>query len=213
MAGSDWLNMKEIDQLKWATKHLRTKGETHEGAPISATNFDAWLSQERTKDSALLLTMKLAWTQAQRRKADKNAKKKACSFVLSEQAKQKLNKLAKQNKSSITNFLENLLSDEYEQAAQQKTVAKNAAKRAAEKEQQLKKRLDSLYLALQKCVTELTQRIVMMEAVELSIDSLSEEQKSQSEALYAKTLKKVTGKSPTAFLNEQLSRSMERAPN
>ncbi|ANF87725.1 hypothetical protein ACLBW8_00725 [Pseudomonas sp. M5A4_2d] len=137
----------------------------------------------------------------------------ACSFVLSEQAKQKLNTLAKQNKSSITNFLESLLSDEYEQAAQQKTVAKNAAKRAAEKEQQLKKRLDSLYLALQKCATELTQRVVMMEAVDLSIASLSEEQKSQSEALYAKTLKKLTGKSPTTFLNEQLSRSTERAPN
>lgn len=212
MAGSDWLNMKEMDQLKWATKHLRTKGETHEGAPISATNFDAWLSQERTKDSALLLRMKLAWTQAQRRKADKNAKKKACSFVLSEQAKQKLNKLAKQNKSSITNFLESLLSDEYEQATQQKKVAKNAAKRAADKEQQLKKKLGSLYSALQECIKELTQRTVMMGAANLSIDSLSEEQKSVSAELYTETLKKLTDKSLMSLLDEQLSRSMERAP-
>lgn len=212
MAGSDWLNMKEIDQLKWATKHLRTKGETHEGAPISATNFDAWLSQERTKDSALLLRMKLAWTQAQRRKADKNAKKKACSFVLSEQAKQKLNKLAKQNKSSITNFLESLLSDEYEQATQQKKVAKNAAKRAADKEQQLKKKLGSMYSALQECIKELTQRTVMMGAANLSIDSLSEEQKSVSAELYTETLKKLTDKSLMSLIDEQLSRSMERAP-
>ncbi|RUT39797.1 hypothetical protein WG29040_05620 [Pseudomonas sp. PAMC 29040] len=212
MAGSDWLNMKEMDQLKWATKHLRTKGETHEGAPISATNFDAWLSQERTKDSALLLRMKLAWTQAQRRKADKNAKKKACSFVLSEQAKQKLNKLAKQNKSSITNFLESLLSDEYEQATQQKKVAKNAAKRATDKEQQLKKKLGSVYSALQECIKELTQRTVMMGAANLSIDSLSEEQKSVSAELYTETLKKLTDKSLMSLLDEQLSRSMERAP-
>ncbi|AZF33405.1 hypothetical protein C4J89_3947 [Pseudomonas sp. R4-35-07] len=212
MAGSDWLNMKEIDQLKWATKHLRTKGETHEGAPISATNFDAWLSQERTKDSALLLRMKLAWTQAQRRKADKNAKKKACSFVLSEQAKQKLNKLAKQNKSSITNFLESLLSDEYEQATQQKKVAKNAAKRAADKEQQLKKKLGSLYSALQECIKELTQRTVMMGEANLSIDSLSEEQRSVSAELYTETLKKLTDKSLMSLIDEQLSRSMERAP-
>lgn len=212
MAGSDWLNMKEIDQLKWATKHLRIKGETHEGAPISATNFDAWLSQERTKDSALLLRMKLAWTQAQRRKADKNAKKKACSFVLSEQAKQKLNKLAKQNKSSITNFLESLLSDEYEQATQQKKAAKNAAKRAADKEQQLKKKLGSLYSALQECIKELTQRTVMMGEANLSIDSLSEEQRSVSAELYTETLKKLTDKSLMSLIDEQLSRSMERAP-
>lgn len=132
--------------------------------------------------------------------------------MLSEQAKQKLNKLAKQNKSSITDFLESLLSDEYEQATKQKIIAKDAAKRAADKEQQLRKKLSSMHSALQKCITELTQRTAIMEAANLSIDSLSEEQKSRSTALYKETLKKITGKGLISFLDEQLPRSMGRAP-
>lgn len=86
------------------------------------------------------------------------------------------------------------------------------AKNALDKEKLGRKKLGSLYSALLECIRELTQRTVMMEAANLSIDSLSEEQKSLSAELYTETLKKLTNKSLMSLIDEQLSRSMERAP-
>lgn len=210
MKSTPWLDLTSADQRGWALKYLQETGLTYRGTLITDGWLDEWLGQERFKDSALLERMKRAWGQVLRRKASKAAGKIACSFVLSSQAKRRLDALAKKNKASITDFLETLLSGEYEQANLQKVEARSAAKKAADKEKLLRKKLDSITPALQ-CITELMQRTVMMEAANLSIDDLSEEQKSRSELLSTEALKKLTGKSSIFFMDELLPRPMERA--
>ena len=57
---------------------------------------------------------------------------------------------------------------------------------------------------------ELTQRTIMMETENLSIDDISEEQKSRGAALHSETLKKFTAKRPMLPRDEVFPRSMER---
>lgn len=209
-ADSYWLNLEDPTQREWARKHLHNKGAIYLDQPITYKSLDVWLQQERDKDSALLVRMQSAWGQVQRRKESKRAGEKACSFVLSSKAKRQLDSLAKQNESSIKDFLETLLSDEYEEASQQKILAKDAAKKTAEREKLLRKKLEAINSALHECVTELTQRTIMMEAENLSIDDLSEEQKIRSAALHSETLKKFTAKRLMLPRDEVFPRGMER---
>jgi hypothetical protein len=206
MTSTPWLDLENADQRSWALIYLRT----HRGAVITEKGLDEWLIQERRKDSAVLARMKRAWGQVQRRKESKRAGEKACSFVLSSKAKRHLDTLAKQNESSIKDFLETLLSDEYEEASQQKIAARDAAKKAAEKEKLLRKKLEAINLALHECITELTQRTIMMETENLSIRDISEEQKSQSATLHSETLKKFTAKRSMLPRDEVFPRGMER---
>lgn len=206
MTSTSWLDLENADQRRWALNYLLT----YRGALVTEAGLDEWLKQERYQDSAVLARMKLAWGQVQRRKESKRAGEKACSFVLSSKAKRQLDTLAKQNESSIKDFLETLLSDKYEEASQQKIAARDAAKKSAEKEKPLRKKLEAINSALHECITELTQRTIMMEAENLSIDDISEEQKSRSAALHSETLKKFTAKRPMLPRDEVFPRSMER---
>lgn len=209
-ADSYWLNLEDPTQREWARKHLHNMGAIYLDQPITYKSLDGWLQQERDKDSALLVRMQSAWGQVQRRKESKRAGEKACSFVLSSKAKRHLDTLAKQNKAGIKDFLETLLSDEYEQASQQKIAARDAAKKAAEKEKLLRKKLEAINSALHECITELTQRTIMMETENLSIDDISEEQKSRSAALHSETLKRFTAPRPMLPRDEEFPRGMER---
>lgn len=206
MTSTSWLDLENAHQRRWALNYLRT----YRGALVTEAGLDEWFKQERYQDSAVLARMKLAWGQVQRRKESKRAGEKACSFVLSSKAKRHLDTLAKQNESSIKDFLETLLSDEYEEASQQKIAARDAAKKAAEKEKLLRKKLEAISSALHECITELTQRTIMMETENLSIDDISEEQKSRSAALHSATLKKFTAKRPMLPRDEVFPRGMER---
>jgi len=206
MTNTSWFDLENADQRRWALNYLRT----YRRALVTERELDDWFEQEREQDSAVLARMKSAWGQVQRRKESKRAGEKACSFVLSSKAKRHLDTLAKQNDSSIKDFLETLLSDEYEKANQQKIAARDAAKKAVEKEKQLRKKLEAINSALHECITELTQRTIMMEAENLSIDDISEEQKSRSAALHSETLKKFTAKRPMLHRDEVFPRGMER---
>ena len=206
MTSTSWFDLENADQRRWALNYLRT----YRGALVNEGGLDKWLKQERHQDSAVLARMKLAWGQVQRRKESKRAGEKACSFVLSSKAKRHLDTLAKQNESSIKDFLETLLSDEYEEASKQKIAARDAARKAAEKEKLLRKKLEAINSALHECITELTQRTIMMEAENLSIDDLSEEQKSRSAALRLETLKKFTAPRPMLPRDEVFPHGMER---
>lgn len=206
MTSTSWLDLENADQRRWALNYLRT----YRGALVTKAGLDEWFKQERYQDSAVLARMKLAWGQVQRRKESKRAGEKACSFVLSSKAKRHLDTLAKQNESSIKDFLETLLSYEYEEASQQKIAARDAAKKAAEKEKLLRKKIEAINSALHECITELAQRTIMMETENLSIDDISEEQKSRSAALHSATLKKFTAKRPMLPRDEVFPRGMER---
>ena len=81
---------------------------------------------------------------------------------------------------------------------------------AAEKEKLLRKKLEAINSVLHECITELTQRTIMMEAENLSIDDLSEEQKSRSAALRLETLKKFTAPRPMLPRDEVFPHGMER---
>ena len=206
MTSTSWFDLENADQRRWALNYLRT----YRRALVTERELDDWVKQEQQRDSGVLARMKSAWGQVQRRKESKRAGEKACSFVLSSKAKRHLDSLAKQNESSIKDFLETLLSEEYEEATQQKIAARDAARKAAEKEKLLRKKLEAINSALHECITELTQRTIMMETENLSIDDISEEQKSRGAALHSETLKKFTAKRPMLPRDEVFPRGIKR---
>lgn len=107
---SEWLDVDNTAQHKWAIAHLQRKGEVVQRKYQSNyKNLLDWgyALRRSAKNELLIRKMKDAWRQKAYR--DRQDSKKPCTLVLSIEAKDMLDKLAELNSSNISQTVEKLI--------------------------------------------------------------------------------------------------------
>ncbi|GEM_PF-2989480 len=203
-----WLNVNHEEQAEWAVNYLRKKGILHDGRYLlSREELRQWLRQERAQtDSGLLMRMERAWDQVQRRKTDRSKKLRRFNVLVSAQAMKQFQAFRKPLKTTNSNALEMLITAENERAAAQNVEIRKAQEDA----RQLKSKLKLLNKQMQECINELSDRSVLMEDARISLDGLTEEQKSRSKKLFQQLVNDLIGPNLTSKLDLAFHDRMER---
>lgn len=203
-----WLDVNNQEQAVWAASYLSKKGVALDGRYLlSTTPLSQWLKQERERPhSGLLMRMEKAWDQVQRRNADRAKKMKRLNTLISARAMQQLLAFRKELQTTNSNILEILLTAESERAAAQNEKTKQAQEEAS----QLKSKLNVLNRITQKCIEKLSDCCVLMEDAQISLNDITDEQKSRSKKLVLQRFKDVYDSDLISKLDVLLYRHMDR---
>ncbi len=203
-----WLDVNHERQADWAVNYLRKKGILDDGGYLlSSKALSQWLEQERAQPhSELLMLMKNAWDQVQRRNADRSKKMKRLNTLISAQAMKQFQAFRKSLKTTNSNALEMLLTAESDRAA----ALDVKLKKAQEETKQLKSKLKLLNKKLHTCIIELSDRSVLMEDARISFDDITEEQKSRSKQLFQQLLNDLFSSDLASKLDIAFHDRMER---
>lgn len=203
-----WLDVNNEGQAGWAVKYLRKKGILDDGGYLlSRRALSQWLEQERAQPhSGLLTLMEKAWDQVQRRNTDRSKKMNRLNTLISAQAMKQFQVFRKELKTTNSNALEMLITAESDRAE----AVDMKLKKSQEETRQLKNKLKSLNKKLHKCISELSDRSVLMKDARISFDDITEEQKSRSKKLYQQLLNDLFSSDLTSKLDIALHDRMER---
>lgn len=191
-----WIDPTNLTQHEWARNYLSKKGLLHDqDSPFYAalTDYELvmgaarhWPINDQIKDR--VKNMRGAWSQEQHRKA-RTAGRKGYNYVLSKNAHNTLERLAKQRDGKITETLEVLIDDVNAQLNLEKAKFQKSQEKMLKKQTELKQECDQTRKGAMEIWRQLDLCLLEMSKLALSISTpnlqdLSEDQRRRLEKHY-----------------------------
>lgn len=161
----DWIDFKNVDMVRWAEGYfLEKKIVLH--YPVDPASFEIGLGQYKQQygnELLLVRNMKDAWRSVIQRQENKKNGKVSITYPISMQHHSQLRKLAVDANLPLSQVLENLIDNNFQNLIEQKKIAKSTEKEKREAAKAAKQALKTppidSYLKFQKSNEEKDQRI------------------------------------------------------
>ncbi|WP_107949558.1 hypothetical protein [Shewanella baltica] len=171
----DWIDFKNVDMVRWAEGYFLEKKiilpypvDVASGAfkPLDKASFESGLAlykQRYGNELLLVRNMKDAWRSVIQRQEKKRNGKVSITYPISMQHHSQLRKLAVEVDLPLSQVLENLINNNFQNLIEQKKIAKSTEKEKREAAKAAKQALKTppidSYLKFQKSNEEKDQRI------------------------------------------------------
>ncbi len=171
----DWIDFKNVDMVRWAEGYFLEKKivlhypvDTTSGVykSLDKVSFEIGLGQYKQQygnELLLVRNMKDAWRSVIQRQENKKNGKVSITYPISMQHHSQLRKLAVDANLPLSQVLENLIDNNFQNLIEQKKIAKSTAKEKRDAAKAAKQALKTppidSYLMLQKSIVEKNQQI------------------------------------------------------
>lgn len=186
--GLDWLDGSNPTQLQWAVKYLSRKGIScnFPNHLVLSNLREFGRDMERSDEGRKLLkVMNEAW---RKKKSTTSDNRKTYSFRLLPATKNKLNLISKSNKKTITETLEQIISNGFSEFAKLKndlSILRNKLNiRQKDAEKEIDQHWQTLSLAIQLLeaqIADCCKMEILLRDAGIAIDSVSDEQALEAE--------------------------------